>query len=272
MEREDLRLSRIDTVWSIVRKAHDDCGQEARSAQRLLIDRYGGAIRRYLLGALRDQDAAEELFQQFSLNLVRGGFGRADPAHGRFRNFVKTSLFHLIVDYQRQRRRGGLQPATASGTFDPADSQVSPSQLGSLAEEEAAFARSWREELLARAWEGLAELEESAGTPYYTVLRFRFDHPEMHSPEMATHLSTRLGKRVSATSVRVLLHRARETFAELLLDAVLGSLEDPSSDEAEEELIDLGLLDYCRSTLRRRREKGQEPCNAQDKQEGVAEE
>jgi RNA polymerase sigma-70 factor (ECF subfamily) len=262
MDRDDLRLSRIDTVWSIVRKAHDDSGQEARSAQRMLIDRYGGAIRRYLLGALRDQDAADELFQQFSLNLVRGGFGRADPGHGRFRNFVKTSLFHLIVDYQRQRRRGGLQPPTDCGVLDPADPQAPPSQLGSLADEEAAFTRSWREELLARAWEGLAELQQSTGTPYYAVLRFRFDHPDMHSPEMASQLSAQLGKRISATSVRVLLHRARETFAELLLDVVLGSLEDPSSDEAEQELIDLGLLDYCRSALRQRREKGREPWSA----------
>ena len=259
MDRDDLRLSRIDTVWAIVRKANDDAGQEARSAQRMLIDRYGGAIRRYLLGALRDAEAADELFQQFSLNLVRGGFVRADPSHGRFRNFVKTSLFHLIVDYQRRRRRGGLQPLAASEAFDPADRQAPPSQLCSLADQEAAFTRSWREELLARAWEGLAELEQNTGTPYHAVLRFRLDHPEMHSPEMATHLSTQLGKRVSATSVRVLLHRARETFADLLLDAVLGSLEDPSPEEAEQELIELGLLDYCRSALRRRQEQGQEP-------------
>jgi RNA polymerase sigma-70 factor (ECF subfamily) len=260
MDRDDLRLSRIDTVWSIVRKANDDdAGQEARSAQRMLIDRYGGAIRRYLLGALRDAEAADELFQQFSLNLVRGGFVRADPSHGRFRNFVKTSLFHLIVDYQRRCRRGGLQPLAASEAFDPADRQAPPSQLCSLADQEAAFARSWREELLARAWEGLAELEQNTGTPYHAVLRFRLDHPEMHSPEMATHLSAQLGKRVSATSVRVLLHRARETFAELLLDAVVGSLEDPSPEEAEQELIELGLLDYCRSALRRRQEQGQEP-------------
>jgi hypothetical protein len=43
-------------------------------------------------------------------------------------------------------------------------------------------------------------------------------------------------------------------FADRLLDAVMGSLEEPSLDEAEQELMELGLLDYCRTALMRRRE------------------
>jgi hypothetical protein len=55
--------------------------------------------------------------------------------------------------------------------------------------------------------------------------------------------------------VRVLLHRAREAFAELLLAEVTESLTDGSLDEAEEELIELDLFDYCRPALDRRRGK-----------------
>lgn len=62
-----------------------------------------------------------------------------------------------------------------------------------------------------------------------------------------------LGKPINAGAVGVLLHRARECFAELLLDEVTESLADGSLDEAEQELIELDLLEYCRPALDRRR-------------------
>ena len=77
----------------------------------------------------------------------------------------------------------------------------------------------------------------------------------MRSPELAAGLSQKLGKPINAGAVRVLLHRAREAFAELLLADVMESLDDGSLDEAEQELIDLDLLEYCRPALDRRRGK-----------------
>jgi hypothetical protein len=126
-----------------------------------------------------------------------------------------------------------------------------------LAEQELAWTRSWREELLAKAWQALAEVERSSGTPYHAVLRFRLDHPELHSPDLAAQLGAQLGKPLTAASVRVLIHRAREMFAERLFDLVLNSVDGDalagdSLAAAEQELIELNLLDYCRSALRRR--------------------
>ena len=85
------------------------------------------------------------------------------------------------------------------------------------------------------------------------MLRYRVDHPDLRSPELAAGLSEKLGKPINAGAVRVLLHRARDAFAELLLDEVIESLADESLDEAEEELIELDLLEYCRPALDRRR-------------------
>ena len=56
MTHEDpQRLSRIATLWTMVRKANapDDGG--ADEAQRVLMERYCTAVHRYLLGALRDE-------------------------------------------------------------------------------------------------------------------------------------------------------------------------------------------------------------------------
>ena len=58
-------------------------------------------------------------------------------------------------------------------------------------------------------------------------------HPE--APRCATQtLSARLGRTISPANLRQLLHRARERFAELLLDEVCQSLEGASIEQVEE--------------------------------------
>ena len=122
-------------------------------------------------------------------------------------------------------------------------------------DDDALFQASWRDELLARCWGKLAEYECTSGKPYHTVLRYRVEHPEARSPELADGLSKKLGKPINAGAVRVMLHRARDAFADLLLDEVTNSLADGSLDAAEQELIELDLLEYCKPALERRREK-----------------
>src|SRR4051812_88927 len=94
------RLSQIHTRWSLVFEAHQDPGDQARRAQQALVQRYGTAIYRYILGAVRDPDVAQDLAQDFALRLVSGDFHKADPGKGRFRDLLKTSLYRMIIDYQ----------------------------------------------------------------------------------------------------------------------------------------------------------------------------
>jgi RNA polymerase sigma-70 factor (ECF subfamily) len=202
-----------------------------------------------VLASLRDEDAADEVCQEFALRFVRGDFGNADPERGRFRAFVKTVVYRLIVDYQRKAKKRSGEHALHSNVAEEM------AESGDAPDEEALFRVSWRDELLARCWQKLAEDEQKTGKPHNTVLRFRVNHPEYHSPELAAGLSELLGKPVNAGAARVLLHRARDAFAELLLDEVVQSLADGSLDEAEEELIELDLLEYCRPAIDRRRGK-----------------
>ena len=113
----DQPLDRISTLWSVVCRAQGGAPQEAAEANRVLLERYGAAARRYLLGAVRDPEAADDLFQEFSLRLLRGDLSRADPGRGRFRHFVKGVLSHLIADHYRGR---GRTHQLAEGAPEPA--------------------------------------------------------------------------------------------------------------------------------------------------------
>ena len=242
-DERDRRLSSISTIWSALRQAHAGQPEVAAAAQRLLLERYGGAVHRYLLAALGDPSAADDLTQEFALCLVRGDFRQADPQRGRFRAYVKTVLFHLVSAYRKRQRK---QPEPR-----PADSPALAG-LGAPAEDsDRAFNDSWRDQLLGRAWEALAR----ARPPFHAVLRFRAAHPKMPSHEMAERLGRELGKPVTADWVRQTLRRARDLFTELLIDEVAHSLDAPTPEQVEDELRGLGLLAYCREALGRRDRK-----------------
>jgi hypothetical protein len=82
------------------------------------------------------------------------------------------------------------------------------------------------------------------------VLRLRVASPELRSTQLAERLSERLGRPVNAGWVRLNLHRARDMFVKALVDEVRRSLGG-QPQRLEEELSELGLLEYCRSVLDR---------------------
>jgi RNA polymerase sigma-70 factor (ECF subfamily) len=234
-------LSRISTSWSLFRHAHGGGGDRAAHALRLLLQRYCGAAFRYLRGALGDEDAALDLLHEFVVRFLRGDFRRADPGSGRFRDYLRTSLIHLVTDYHRSRR---AQPGPL-----PADIGARPVPPDEPADDEAAFLQSWREELINRTWLALAE----ARPTHHAVLVFHVENPAVPSAGAAEQLAARLGKPFTAAHVRVALQRAREKFAELLVDEVAHSLGAPSEAELVQELHALRLWSLCAPALERRK-------------------
>jgi RNA polymerase sigma-70 factor (ECF subfamily) len=250
MRTRDQRLSAIHTCWEQVRAAHDGADQiESRAALWKLLERYGGSVERYLMGAVRDEDLACELAQEFAVEILKGSFKGADPNRGRFRDFVKGVLQHLVANHFR---KGKKKPGHL-----PTEFQVEDDSEESSAKLDATFVDCWREELLARAWNGLAELERKTKQPYHTVLKHKADHPDQSSEAMAATMSQQLGKAINAPAIRKALQRAREKFADLLLDDLAASLRDSGPEALERELIDLRLYEYCRPALERKRD-GQE--------------
>src|SRR5215213_7725971 len=162
-------LTRITTPWTLVRRAHGGAGDGAAGALRLLLQRYCGAAYRYLRGGLGDEDAALDLLQEFVLRFLRGDFRRADPGSGRFRDYLKAALIHLVTDYHRERRTYP-QPL-------PADIDQLAAAPDDPGENEGTFLQRWREEIINRTWIALAELNPR----YYAVLTFQVENPNIAS-------------------------------------------------------------------------------------------
>ena len=204
------------------------------------------ARRRYLLAATRDADAADELFQEFAVRFLQGRLHGAAPQRGRFRDYLKGVLRNMVADHHKRARK---RPLPLTPDHPEAAAAAAP------AADDEAFLASWRDELLSRSWAALEVLEKDSGQPYYTALRYRVDHPNTASPEMATALSQTRARALTAAGVRQILHRARERFADLLLEEIAQALAEPTDESLSEELVELGLVDYCRPALQRRNRK-----------------
>ena len=243
MVESDCSLNEIETCWTDVSQAHCGEPEAAHAALGRLMFRYMGAVRRYLLAITRDPDVADELTQEFALHALLGGFKGADPSRGRFRDLVRTAVRNLLRDYHRRTK---ARPVTLPAGFPE------PAGPGDDDDPDEPFLRSWRSDLQDRARAELAAHQQRTGQPYYDVLRFRMNHPEITSAQMADRLSLQLGRSIKDNCVRQLLHRARAKYVDLLLDELAASLQQPTAEQIEQELIVLGLLDYCRAGLRRR--------------------
>ena len=232
-DREDDHLSQIATRWSLLLRARGDgdMGGEARAA---LLLRYHAPVYRYLRGLVRNEAEAEELCQEFAVRFLRGGFRHADPDRGRFRDYLRVALQHLVAE--RSRRRPSPLPLNAD---------VSGTVFDATAGADDRFQDLWQKELLARAWAALAEQSAARGDQFFEVLRLKAEDPARTSAVLADELTRRHGRPVTAAGVRQTLHRARAQFVDLLRAEVAASLPTDDPVEVDAELADLGLLAYC---------------------------
>ncbi len=233
------------TTWSKIfqGRGEDDAAQQARHE---LVVRYHEAVYHYFLSQLRDPNVAAELYSNFAVRLLASDslLRRADPQRGRFRNYLKTALHNMVMDHYRKQARERGKAAPLPTDVAAADTP----------EREDGFSSIFAQELLNQAWKGLEAADR--GGLQYQVLRHQADHPELKAPQVAAQLGARLGKELTPENVRQALHRAREKFAALLLEEVERSLENPTPDELERELVELHLLSYCKKALEKRRGGG----------------
>lgn len=217
-------LDQITTRWSTI------------NDPLAFVMRYAPAIRNYLEALIKHSHDAEEVAQEFLLRVCQHGFERASPDRGRFRDYVKRAAHNAGLNFLR-----GKKPVQYG---DSALAQVpSPDDASQWLDD-------WRRCLLDRAWVALDGVQRrSSENQFYNVLRLAVARPQDDSKALAARLSRSLGRSIRPDAFRKQLSRARRTFAQLLVEEVAQTLDAPTPEAIEEELISVGLLPYIREFL-----------------------
>lgn len=234
------------TRWSVVLAAGStDPAHVARGRAALgeLAALYWYPLYAFVRRAGHGADDAADLVQAFfALLLEREDLRRADPARGRFRNWLLVALRNFLAnerERERALRRGGGRTQLSIDALaidgDDADARFAREPADERTPE-ARFEREWAEAVLASALARLrAEQERIGRAAHFDALR-----PALVADDDApAHAHVAAALDLSENAVRVALHRLRTRFGELVRDEVAGTLERPADVDAElRELFD----------------------------------
>jgi DNA-directed RNA polymerase specialized sigma24 family protein len=222
------RLDQISTEWSMIR----DSGR--------FVQRYTPAINKYLCALIKNQHDAEDVLQDFLLRVVETGFLRLQRQGGRFRDYLKTAV-----------RNAALNHLQRNGASKRAPHFHRSADLATLsARADGGWLIHWRQVLLDRAWNALKRHQmRNRGNLAYTVLRVAVEYPDESSHEHASRTRAISGHPLGAAAFRKQLSRARRLFARALVHEVVQTLDHATPDQVEDELCELGLMEYVQNYL-----------------------
>jgi DNA-directed RNA polymerase specialized sigma24 family protein len=214
------------THWSLVRRAGMSDANARREALALLLARYRPALLSHLRFARGiPAEEADDVLQAFIADhlLERQLTSRADPARGRFRAFLLTSLNNFAADHARAQRRRAAEPLE---TVAPVAAGVAP-----LAVVEAAWARA----LVRNVLEAMRRECAAAGrADVWAVFQGRILAETFGTGAVVPYETLAAALRLeSPTQAANLLVTAKRMYARLLRTAVGEYENDPDAVEAE---------------------------------------
>lgn len=175
---------------------------------------------------------AEDLTQGFFAHLLEHtGLASADRAKGRFRSFLLASIRNYMADQHDKSsalKRGGGRKIVSLDAMQ-AESHYHQMPVDTLSPDRL-FERSWAISLLNHV---LLRLEqEYAGrgkAQMFTAMRHTLDGqaPEQSYTQLADQLGTSEG------SVRVMAHRLRQRYRQLLRDEIMQTVADDQQVDDE---------------------------------------
>jgi RNA polymerase sigma factor (sigma-70 family) len=218
------------TRWTLVVAAGDPQRREARSALFSLCEHYWYPLYAYLRRRGYPAEQAQDLTQEFFVRVLEGRYlDRADPAKGRFRSFMLTSLKFFVADEedrQRARKRGGgalvpLEFPSGEERYqrEPAHDET-PERI---------FERRWALSLLDLVVEKLrAEFVHHGRPDHFERLKvFLLGGSDAPYAALAREMNTSEG------ALKVAVHRLRKRYRELFRQEIADTVADPAEVESE---------------------------------------
>jgi RNA polymerase sigma factor (sigma-70 family) len=224
----------VTTRWSLVLAAGGDVGSaDAQNALASLYEAYWYPLYAFLRGRGHNAHDAEDLTQAFFARLLEKPAMRyADPARGRFRSFLLTSLSNFAANAHDKdsalKRGGGVPPLPFE--FDSAEDRFLREPVSDETPERL-FDRRWALALLDRVLSTLDadavrhgnEAQFQALKPYLTG-----DEPRQQYAEIGRCLG------LSEGAIKVAVHRLRRQFRDRVREEIAETVTSP--EEADDEL------------------------------------
>lgn len=175
---------------------------------------------------------AEDLTQEFLSRVVQQGtLAKADPAKGRLRSYLLTSLNHYLANVWRdrnvQRKGGGAVHVSLSPGSGDQETAVDVPELRTPEDE---FDREWALAVLDNVLKELAEDYASQGkAEMFEVLKpsITVSDGEVDTASVGGQLG------MNAGAVRVAVHRLRLRYRNLLYRHIAATVETEEQVEAE---------------------------------------
>jgi RNA polymerase sigma-70 factor (ECF subfamily) len=225
------------THWSLVVAAGQRLTPEAARAMSELCQKYWLPLYGYVRRRVADVHAAQDLTQEFFCRLLeRNVVAAADPARGRFRAFLLTSLKHFLAtewEKGQTQKRGGGQSAIELD-FAAGESRLSL-EPGHEETPERQFDRQWALTLLDQVLGRLRHEFQSAGKLNQFERLKSFLAGGRSADDGYANVAAALGQTVDA--VKVAAHRLRQRYRELLRAEIAQTVA--GSDEIDAEIREL---------------------------------
>lgn len=226
------RAAFVTTHWSAVLAAGRDDSAPAHAALEHLCRDYWQPLYAFVRRAGYARPDAQDLTQAFFAHLLaRKTVALADPARGRFRSFLLTSLKNFLAhawEKARTEKRGGrvqIMPLE----FDTAETRCAP-ELATTETPDRAFDRQWAISMLEVVLGRLRQEYAACGRDdLFVGVKESLSGGRADIPYR--DLGIRLG--MSEGAVKVAAHRLRRRYRELLREEIARTVSDPAEGEAE---------------------------------------
>jgi RNA polymerase sigma factor (sigma-70 family) len=228
------------THWSRLAGVRGDVSAERREALSYLAERYWKPVYCYVRRRGYESAEAEELVQEFFLTaFAKDLFAKADPARGRFRNFLLKSLQHFLANEWRNAHAGKRKPTEGFVSIHELATDAGPVVVPKdTRTPEDAFHEAWLCELVLRVLRTLEQEYLADGKQIHIeLLRQRVIAPILEGAEAPSlrELADRYSLSVKDVENRVIT--ARRAYQRLLRDEI--RMYASSDEEVAAELQDL---------------------------------
>jgi RNA polymerase sigma-70 factor (ECF subfamily) len=202
---------------------------ERREALASLCESYWYPLYAYLRRRNYDADEARDLTQSFFLRMLDGYYlGRVDPAKGRFRSFLLSSLNLFLSDERdranAQKRGGGQLPFEISAAEELYQREPSHSETP-----ERIYERRWARTVLDQVLSRLREeFIRNGRLDHFNQLRgYVLGQSDVPYADLAKRLGTSEG------ALKVGIHRLRKRYRDLLRAEIAATVSNDSEVDAE---------------------------------------